>query len=334
MPTRINSTATECCKDSPCGSGLRNNYFVGKARTPATYQVEQAYSLERRRLLNRTIHGWGVVFGLKVEARDGGVLSVGEGLALDARGRELLQTAEVSIDIEAALKLGGPASNPEAQTGCWLLAVHYAERSLDPVQVKDRCDCEHTEWDLVCETVLYSLTPVDCEDCCADDDNLIDSGCCGEPCCGECASRGGRCVCEHLTNLEVPFEKGRLCEIDKPCGGVVRVDREIKVDLACIVLKKNDCRWEVELKDQCGPRRLVKRNDLLFDLIQGRDLTRIADFGWKRWHRRAEPVPQAEFAPAIGARGLQSGQPIGPATFGWSSPALFFAKPSVRTASR
>jgi hypothetical protein len=54
---------TECCADGPCDSGLRNQYFEGKRLTADSFRVEQNYLLERRRLLNRTIHGWGVVYG-------------------------------------------------------------------------------------------------------------------------------------------------------------------------------------------------------------------------------------------------------------------------------
>src|SRR6185312_362825 len=49
------------------------------------------------------------------------------------------------------------------------------------------------------------------------------------------------------------------------------------------------------IDDACGPRRIVKNNDLLYDLIRGCDLTRIVDFGWKHLHRAPRPVPWEEF---------------------------------------
>jgi len=52
--------------------------------------------------------------------------------------------------------------------------------------------------------------------------------------------------------------------------------------------------------EACGPRRLVKRNDLLFDLIRGCDLTYIIDFGWKDWHRGQNPILFADFDKAFG----------------------------------
>ena len=79
---------------------------------------------------------------------------------------------------------------------------------------------------------------------------------------------------------------GRLCEIDEPCGRVW-VDLGHGVPLACVEVVPDDCGgWTFgDDVDACGPRRLVKRNDLLFDLIRGCDLTRISEIGWGDWHR-------------------------------------------------
>jgi len=52
--------------------------------------------------------------------------------------------------------------------------------------------------------------------------------------------------------------------------------------------------------EACGPRRLVKRNDLLFDLIRGCDLTRISRISWEPWHRSEEPVSFADFDDRFG----------------------------------
>jgi hypothetical protein len=58
--------------------------------------------------------------------------------------------------------------------------------------------------------------------------------------------------------------------------------------------------WKIAGLDACGPRRLVKRNDLLFDLIRGCDLTRISEVGWARWHRHLVPVRFEDFSKAFG----------------------------------
>jgi hypothetical protein len=93
-----------------------------------------------------------------------------------------------------------------------------------------------------------------------------------------------------------------LCEIDEPCGSV-RIDIWNGVSLACVKLVwDNNCNeWTFGEVDACAPRRLVKRNDLLFDLIQGCDLTKISEIGWGPWHRQEEPpVPFYDFSLAFG----------------------------------
>src|SRR5687767_6633198 len=94
------SEKTDCCADADCGSGLRNNYFDGKKLTPDTFRLQHRYLEERRRLLNRAIHGWGVVYGYRIavdppgeepRARVSRRLVIGAGLALDKCGRELVE---------------------------------------------------------------------------------------------------------------------------------------------------------------------------------------------------------------------------------------------------
>jgi hypothetical protein len=77
------------------------------------------------------------------------------------------------------------------------------------------------------------------------------------------------------------------------------------VALACVRLGRDECGdWTISaIVDACGPRRLVKRNDLLFDLINGCDVTRIIEVGWAAWHRCEEPVPFNSFIGALGWQG-------------------------------
>jgi hypothetical protein len=53
--------------------------------------------------------------------------------------------------------------------------------------------------------------------------------------------------------------------------------------------------------EACGPRRTVKRNDALFDLIRGCDLTRISAIGWDDWHRSEKLVEWSQFSKAFGS---------------------------------
>src|SRR5688572_19395515 len=141
-PHQTGGGKSECCTDLKCETGLRNKYFEGKRLTADSFRLEQKYHNERRRLLNRAIHGWGVVYGYGIEPHtphDGygdnsaGVLKVNAGLALDQCGRELLETGR-------GLKLGDlivfdqdgkriDLADVEFDSAeCWLLSVHYAEQ--------------------------------------------------------------------------------------------------------------------------------------------------------------------------------------------------------------
>lgn len=387
MDTHI-SPATNCCPEEDCGKGLRNHYFPGKKLTPRSLSVEQRYHLERRKLINRAVHGYGVVYGFGVKI-DGGRLGIGGGLAFDRPGRELVEEHGVAFGVDdlialddkgRRLKAGKCPSEDERGhkwpvDRCWLLTAHYAERDLARMDLRDPCSCSRTEWSEVCETVRYSLTPVSCGECCKLSKCGLSCECAKGPCCDDkrtspadgpkpddpkyprgqepvpmphdlphgirldgvrpapaagriegalinsvrdpspppvpepasapasipaglpsdglretptgVSPRGGcRCLCDHLARL--PFDPGcePLTTIEEPCGRV-RVDLRNGVPLACVKLVRRGCEWFfLEVYDDCGPRPLVKRNDLLFDLIQGCDLTRIEHVGWERWHRR------------------------------------------------
>lgn len=365
-PTR--NRRRECCTDAPCDSGLRNQYFEGKRLTADSFRVEQGYALDRRRLLNRAIHGWGVVYGYAlspIPAKDGqpqdqwGRLQIGPGLALDECGRELLQTRPTLLGFDDAILFDGKGARierppegsyqpravqrkngDERPHACWLLSAHYAEQLVGPIKVSDPCSCERNEWEHVCETVRFSLRRVDCEECCAAFDCELECGCGTGPCCGEHAekrpeqppseqptlqskenggqyesmrplqapknpvNRGGcQCLCEHLTGLPEP-QCGGLREIDDPCVHI-RADLCHGVPLACVSLREGECdgewlfdRWI----DACGPRRLVKRNDVLFDLIRGCDLTRISAIGWADWHRSRKLIEWDAFEASFGTQ--------------------------------
>jgi hypothetical protein len=313
-------TRAECCSDLENEAVCRNNYFDGKRLTTDSFRVEQRYLLERRHLLNRAIFGWGVVYGFAIA--DGGApgrLKIGAGLALDSCGRELLQGAPRVVGIGDLIQLDPKApqnkaglvftnGHPANEKICALLSVHYAEQSMGPVTVEDSCRCKHEEFERTCEIVRYSLQPIDCGDCCREHECKLTCKCATGWCCGEgdahtTHKRGGcRCLCDYLTQLQLD-ESCSLHEVDDPCFRVY-ADLRHGVPLACVTLVRDAAdRWVLGADvEPCGPRRLVKRNDLLFDLIQGCDLTRIEDFGWKDWHRR--DMPFKTFLEALGTGGF------------------------------
>ena len=78
----------------------RNQYYYGKLMTQQDFISEQKYMNDKRRLINRFLHGTGVVSGLQVVRMDEKSFSVEAGLALDEVGREILvsQPAVLRLD--------------------------------------------------------------------------------------------------------------------------------------------------------------------------------------------------------------------------------------------
>jgi len=305
----------ENCSDDHCPSGKRNRYFKSKYLKAKDFVIEQGYGIERRRLLNRAVLGWGVAYGFHLhvsqesadnpgqrhESAGHRLLRCGEGLALDRHGRELFRASAGPLAPGEILLLdgnGNPAEQPP-EGGRFLLQAHYAEKGVDKIRIGESCDCY--EWDHLCETVIFSLRP------------LCDEGGCpgAEPPCPKChcppprelpredlrqggerACEGGagidrgphRCLCEWLAHKDkhIPASPDCLCDWN---GFAVALNDA--VPLACVRVGFDPCGHPVFecVDDACKPRRLVKTNDLLFDLVRGCDLTRISGLSWAEWHR-------------------------------------------------
>lgn len=147
------------------GTARRNRYFSGKLLTVADYALEQRYHIERRWLINRMLHGWGVVSGLEVGRRTEGGWRISAGMALDREGRELvvLEALDLEDDDDLIWLNGGRRIEPaEGRPGdgnaSYLLSAHYAERWVDGVLIDDDYGDGACEANRVCETVGFSLT--------------------------------------------------------------------------------------------------------------------------------------------------------------------------------
>ena len=77
----------------------RNHYYYGKLLTSKDFQAEQGYFNDKRRLLNRTLHGSGIVYGLDVVSVDDLSVILQSGLALDGSGREIVVPATQVVKI-------------------------------------------------------------------------------------------------------------------------------------------------------------------------------------------------------------------------------------------
>ena len=312
-------STVDCCQKQMCGSTTRNNYFEEKRLSVDSFQVEQNYHIGHRRLLNRAIHGWGIVYGFDISPQCNGnssrqPLVIGDGMAIDECGRELIHcSASVQLDDLIFIdqhgnpgnlveQLRSQAYNSDPQE-CWLVSAHYAEKPEGKTAVNGPCDWQQYEWDRTTETVVFSIRYVPHEVCFHEK-----TGCCDgnrdeqEQCCPDEQVRDPhKYICEQLTKLSPGSD---VCELAKiPIGNCESLNVDLKhgVPLACIEIVRDDCGWMFDTDIEiCGPRRFVKRNDLLYDLLPGQEMTtRICDFGWKKWHRAVTPIPVDAFGKAL-----------------------------------
>jgi hypothetical protein len=325
MTSQTHADATDGTGCAECANGLRNQFFRGKQMKAEEFQTEQAYFIRRRRLVNRGVLGWGVVYGFSLDgprpsaasrghtegaqrtpAPNTGAIKVGPGFALDQHGREIVLTQQALLGVDNVFALLPDSNGCSMQkidklaAGRYLLSIHYAERSLGDANLPDGCGCTKPQKRFVCETLLFSLEPLrgDCR--CAEGDCQRECGCGVDNCCT--AGRGPHsCLCQWVTKAIPAGEPARLSEWHG-----WKVDPGDGVALACVTVARTDDRCApvvfTSIDDNCSPRRLVKNNDLLYDLIRGCDLTRIESISWATWHREPNPIPWHDFVMLMNAR--------------------------------
>ena len=180
----VNSPPATACGHVPDFTRLR--YFHGRALGALDLRREQAYFLEKDRLRNRMLHGWGIVCGLGVElvapvpcdptdqSPATTTLAVAPGAALDPRGNEIVVRNPRHVIVEKLLS-AADHSALAATPGNVYLTLGYHEQPIDPTRPLLSAACEAVpacEYGRVCETyrICASTTAPDpgpaCEPCC------------------------------------------------------------------------------------------------------------------------------------------------------------------------
>ena len=146
------SEGCHCAKPKPDGTCCnlvcfeRPNYFCGHLLTDADLSKEQQYVVEKHKLYNRTLHGWGVVCGLRLTCGDQeccGSIVIDEGYAIDDCGNDLVVCEPLRFDVVSLLKEKG-----------WVVG----DAVYDPCAPDDEGeDCEYTQCFYV--TVCYEEEP-------------------------------------------------------------------------------------------------------------------------------------------------------------------------------
>jgi hypothetical protein len=106
----------------------RNRYFLGKLLSVSDFETEQRYFNNKRRFINRLMHGTGIICGLSVNRINEETFSVDAGAALDHTGREICISAPITQKLSA---LDGFTADPANQT--LYLCLEYQETDIEPV---------------------------------------------------------------------------------------------------------------------------------------------------------------------------------------------------------
>ncbi|MGG1513813.1 hypothetical protein ABE504_00260 [Paenibacillus oryzisoli] len=106
----------------------RNRYFYGKLLTVRDFESEQKYFNDKRRMMNRLLHGSGVVTGLQVVAVDEKSVSVEMGAAIDSLGREIVVPSPMTMKLSM---MDGFTNNQYAKNV--YLCIAYDEKDKEPV---------------------------------------------------------------------------------------------------------------------------------------------------------------------------------------------------------
>jgi len=138
----------EQIKDIACSKNLksfqRNRYFYGKLLTVRDFEEEQRYFIEKQRLINRLIHGEGVVCGLKVEKVEdkSGFIRITPGVALDCCGREIVVPEPVEINLSKKISL---EDFGDEETITRWVTIRYSACGKEPVPAYSaESSCEET----------------------------------------------------------------------------------------------------------------------------------------------------------------------------------------------
>lgn len=110
----------------------RNKYFYGKLLSVEDFETEQKYMNDKRRIINRFLHGSGVVCGMNVVLIDDRTISVEMGLALDAAGREIVIDKPITKKLSMIEGFDSYMEADEDNSNLYL-CIDYAEKEKEAV---------------------------------------------------------------------------------------------------------------------------------------------------------------------------------------------------------
>lgn len=280
--------------------GVRNRYYRHKAMKAEDFRQEQHYLIERRRLINRTVIGWGVVRGLTADwNNETKRITVSQGFGLDRAGREIVVIGDVQLTTRNTFVKDGscfvPIANAALSASAYRLRIHFAERHTGDAYLPDS-GCGEPEYRYTEETVVFSLSSIGDCDCPSAEDQKAHVPIAwklspGEPSIPQCSDDLDRCDKHELDLREdiVKWESDSKSFKPNPTTTkeFQKVDWNDGLAIADITNAKRsscECFLEAGTPIAVASRRSVKSNDLLYDLVRKRSLTTITDISWTNLH--------------------------------------------------
>ena len=145
------TSAHLACPACEIGEFTRNYYFNGKLLVERDFTDEQRYYIDKLRHHHQTLHGWGVVCGLKVKqhpneaCRDRYVL-VEAGSAVDCCGHDIVVPEETYVDVQSLDPIKELKAKNDAKAHTLQICLRYKECPTEEVPVLyDECGCDETK---------------------------------------------------------------------------------------------------------------------------------------------------------------------------------------------
>lgn len=139
------------CVDCDIEPFTRNYYFTGKLLVERDFKQEQEYYVDKMRHHDQTLHGWGVVCGLKVKPHQNSqcrnrFVCIEPGTAIDCCGHEILVHDEDCIDITQLATIKALAAKKDTDTHTLQICLRYRECPTEQIPVLyDDCGCNETQ---------------------------------------------------------------------------------------------------------------------------------------------------------------------------------------------
>lgn len=166
MPTEPQENCSSCIPEIQIE---RNHYYTGKFMAASDFETDQQYLVNRHRLHNRLLHGWGIVCGLQVDRNvNPGCATrwviVRPGSAIDCCGRELFVQEPMAFELPLPrARVAGQPGDPDAMHGPFLLGLAYKEINTDLVPAlyaENACDTQRLQPNHVREGVRLVCVPL------------------------------------------------------------------------------------------------------------------------------------------------------------------------------